>query len=75
MKYTFEKLNKDNFNKYFDYLLLATELEPELMHSSDVNKEELYERLDDELTKRRTLWKIRWWISKKKYFNIGYVWR
>ena len=55
MKYTFEKLNKDNFNKYFDYLLLATELEPELMHSSDVNKEELYERLDDELTKRRTL--------------------
>ena len=24
MKYTFEKLNKDNFNKYFDYLLLAT---------------------------------------------------
>ncbi len=21
MEYTFEKLNKDNFNKYFDYLL------------------------------------------------------
>ena len=54
MEYTFEKLNKDNFNKYYDYLLLATELEPELMCSSDINKEELYERLDDELIKRST---------------------
>lgn len=52
MKYTFEKLNKDNFRKYFDYLLLASRLEPELMCSSDINKEELYERLDDELVKR-----------------------
>ena len=52
MEYTFEKLNKDNFNKFFDYLLLATELEPELMYSSDINKEELYERLDDELINR-----------------------
>lgn len=54
MEYTFEKLNKDNFNKYYDYLSLATRLEPELMCSSDINKEELYERLDDELTKRST---------------------
>ena len=54
MKYTFEKLNKNNFNKYFDYLLLATKLEAELMCSSDMNKEELYKRLDDELTKRST---------------------
>lgn len=54
MQYTFEKLNKDNFNKYFDYLLLATKLEAELMYSSDINKEKLYERLDDELTKRST---------------------
>lgn len=54
MEYTFEKLNKDNFNKYFDYLLLATKLEAELMCSSSINKEELYERLDDELTKRST---------------------
>lgn len=54
MEYTFEKLNKDNFNKYFDYLLLAIKLEPELMCSSDINKEELYERLDDELTKKST---------------------
>lgn len=52
MEYTFEKLNKDNFNKYYDYLSLATSLEPELMCSSDINKEELLERLDDELTKR-----------------------
>lgn len=52
MEYTFEKLNKDNFNKYYDYLSLATKLEPELMCSSDINKEELLERLDDELTKR-----------------------
>ena len=52
MQYTFEKLNKDNFSTYFDYLLLATTLEPELMCSSDINKEELYERLDDELAKR-----------------------
>ena len=52
MEYTFEKLNKDNFNKYYDYLSLATRLEPELMCSSDINKEELLERLDDELTKR-----------------------
>ena len=43
MEYTFEKLNKDNFSKYFDYLLLANTLEPELMYSSDINKEELYE--------------------------------
>lgn len=54
MEYTFRKLNKDNFNNYFDYLLLATKLEPELMCSSDINKEELYERLDDELTKIST---------------------
>ncbi len=54
MEYTFEKLNKDNFNKYYDYLSLATRLEPELMCTSDINKEELYERLDDELTKRST---------------------
>lgn len=54
MEYTFEKLNKDNFNKYYDYLSLATRLEPELMCSSDINKEELLERLDDELTKRST---------------------
>lgn len=54
MEYTFEKLNKDNFSKYFDYLLLANTLEPELMCSSDINKEELYERLDDELAKRST---------------------
>ncbi|WP_237037522.1 GNAT family N-acetyltransferase [Mediannikoviicoccus vaginalis] len=54
MKYTFEKLNKDNFNKYYDYLSLASKLEPELMCSSDINKEELYERLDDELAKRST---------------------
>lgn len=54
MQYTFEKLNKDNFNNYFDYLLLATKLEPEFMCSSDINKEKLYERLDDELTKRST---------------------
>ena len=54
MEYTFEKLNKDNFNKYYDYLSLATKLEPELMCSSDINKEELLERLDDELTKRST---------------------
>ena len=52
MEYTFEKLNKDNFNKYYDYLSLATRLEPELMCSSDINKEELLERLDDELTKK-----------------------
>lgn len=52
MEYTFEKLNKDNFNKYYDYLSLATRLEPKLMCSSDINKEELLERLDDELTKR-----------------------
>lgn len=39
---------------YFDYLLLASTLEPELMCSSDINKEELYERLDDELAKRST---------------------
>lgn len=52
MEYTFEKLNKDNFNKYFDYLLLAAKLETELMCSLDIDKEELYERLDDELTKR-----------------------
>lgn len=52
MEYTFEKLNKNNFNKYYDYLSLATKLEPELMCSSDINKEELLERLDDELTKR-----------------------
>ena len=52
MEYTFEKLNKDNFSMYFDYLLLASTLEPELMCSSDINKEELYERLDDELAKR-----------------------
>lgn len=43
MEYTFEKLDKDNLSKYFDYLLLATTLEPELMCSSDINKEELYE--------------------------------
>ena len=54
MEYTFEKLNKDNFNKYYDYLSLATRLEPELMCSSDIKKEELLERLDDELTKRST---------------------
>ena len=54
MEYNFRKLNKDNFNNYFDYLLLATKLEPELMCSSDINKEELYERLDDELTKIST---------------------
>ena len=54
MEYTFEKLNKNNFNKYYDYLSLATKLEPELMCSSDINKEELLERLDDELTKRST---------------------
>ena len=54
MEYTFEKLNKDNFNKYYDSLSLATKLEPELMCSSDTNKEELYERLDDELIKRST---------------------
>ncbi|UHR01976.1 GNAT family N-acetyltransferase [Peptoniphilus sp. GNH] len=54
MEYTFEKLNKDNFNKYYDYLLLAMALEPELMCSSDTSKEELYKRLDDELTKRST---------------------
>ena len=54
MEYTFEKLNKDNFNKYYDYLSLATALEPELMCTSDINKEELLERLDDELTKRST---------------------
>lgn len=52
MEYTFEKLNKDNFNKYYDYLSLATRLEPELMCSSDISKEELLKRLDDELTKR-----------------------
>lgn len=52
MEYTFEKLNKDNFNKYYDYLSLATRLEPELMCSPDINKEELLERLDDGLTKR-----------------------
>ena len=54
MEYTFEKLNKDNFNKYFDYLSLDTRLELELMCSSDINKEELFKRLDDELTKRST---------------------
>lgn len=54
MEYTFEKLNKDNFNKYFDYLSLATRLKLELMCSSDINKEELFKRLDDELTKRST---------------------
>ena len=54
MEYTFEKLNKDNFNKYFDYLSLATRLELELMCSYDINKEELFKRLDDELTKRST---------------------
>lgn len=54
MEYTFEKLNKDNFSKYYDYLSLATRLEPELMCTSDINKEELLERLDDELTKRST---------------------
>ena len=54
MEYTFEKLNKDNFNKYYDYLSLATKPEPELMCSSDINKEELLDRLDDELTKRST---------------------
>ena len=54
MEYTFEKLNKDNFNMYYDYLSLASKLEPELMCSSDINKEELYERLDDELAKRST---------------------
>lgn len=54
MEYTFEKLNKNNFSKYFDYLLLATRLEPELMYSSDINEEELYKRLDDELAKRST---------------------
>ena len=41
MDYIFEKLNKDNFNKYFDYLLSATELEPELMCSIDIDKEKL----------------------------------
>lgn len=30
MKYTFEKLNKENFSKYYDYLSLATALEPKL---------------------------------------------
>ena len=54
MKYTFERLNKNNFSKYYDYLLLATTLEPELMCSSDINEEELYKRLDDELAKRST---------------------
>ena len=54
MEYTFEKLNKNNFNKYFDYLSLATKLEPELMCSSEINKEELYKRLDDELIKGST---------------------
>lgn len=53
-EYTFEKLNKDNFDKYFDYLLLATKFESELMCSSDINKEDLYERLDDELTIKTT---------------------
>lgn len=38
VQYTFEKLNKDNFNNYFDYLLLATKLDPELMYSSDINQ-------------------------------------
>ena len=64
MEYTFEKLNKDNFNKYYDYLSLATKLEPELMCSSDINKEELLERLDDELTKEALQYllcvKIKW---------------
>lgn len=50
----FEKLNKDNFIKYYDYLLSATELEPELMCSTDIGKEKLYERLDDELSKIST---------------------
>lgn len=54
MEYTFEKLNKDNFNKYYDYLILATSLEQELMCISIINKEELLKRLDDELTKRST---------------------
>lgn len=64
MKYTFEKLNKENFSKYYDYLSLATALEPEIMCSTDINKEELYERLDDELTKEALQYllcmKIRW---------------
>lgn len=54
MEYTFEKLNKDNFNKYYDYLSLATRLEPELMCTYDINRDELYKRLDHELTKRST---------------------
>lgn len=54
MKYTFERLNKNNFSKYYEYLLLATTLEPELMCSSDINEEELYKRLDDELAIRST---------------------
>lgn len=54
MNYTFERLNKNNFSKYYDYLLLATTLELALMCSSDMNKEELYKRLDDELAKRST---------------------
>lgn len=50
----FEKLNKDNFIKYYDYLSLATKLEPELMCSTDINKEKLYKRLNDELSKKST---------------------
>ena len=41
MECIFEKLNKDNFNKYFDYLLSATELEHEHMCSTDIDKEKL----------------------------------
>lgn len=55
MNYKFEKLNKDNFKSYLDYLKIAVKLEPELMCSTEINEKELYARLDDELNKETTL--------------------
>ncbi len=50
MEYTFEKLNKDNCSKYYDYLSFATTLESELMSSSDIDKR-IAKKLFDEMTK------------------------
>lgn len=65
MEYTFEKLNKDNFNKYYDYLSLASKLEPELMCSSDINKEELLEEgfFESDLSEMKD------WMNVLKYLK------
>ncbi|WP_282926591.1 GNAT family N-acetyltransferase [Helcococcus kunzii] len=54
MNYKFEKLNKENFKSYLDYLKIAVKLEPELMCSTEINEDELYTRLDDELNQHTT---------------------